>query len=153
MICPQCYKDKEHSWLDRGKICLLCQWDNKIAVLENGNNSREIDNLKIKIRNQRRVEKNVRGFTRAGSAAKRFVFEYKQTHPCEECGEANPVVLQFHHIRDKEHNVAQLLASDSQLGALKEEIAKCIVLCSNCHVKRTARERNWDILRRVENGK
>ena len=58
---------------------------------------------------------------------------------CVDCGETNPVVLEFDH-RDtgtKRVEVARLMSSGS-IGVLVAEIAKCDVRCANCHRRRTA---------------
>jgi hypothetical protein len=57
---------------------------------------------------------------------------------CMDCGEFHPACLQFHH-RDpsqKSFEVAKARRSGKTLKALLPEIAKCDVLCANCHAKR-----------------
>ena len=56
---------------------------------------------------------------------------------CEMCGENHPACLDFHHKdkKDKSFNVAIMASSGYSIEKIKEEIAKCIVLCSNCHRK------------------
>ena len=61
-----------------------------------------------------------------------FVLEYKAEHPCA-CGEMRPWCLQFHH-RDPSNKHFNI--SSSSLYALDKiiaEIAKCDILCANCH--------------------
>lgn len=76
-----------------------------------------------------------------------FVTEYFMHHPCEDCGIADPIVLDFDHVRgDKRHNVSKLAKDGYSWEAIMAEIAKCDVVCSNCHRRRTAKRakhRRW----------
>jgi hypothetical protein len=67
-----------------------------------------------------------------------FLIEYFRTNPCADCGETDPVVLEFDHLGDKKFNVAKGIR-DRSWESLLAEIAKCDVVCSNCHRRRTAR--------------
>jgi hypothetical protein len=69
-----------------------------------------------------------------------YLIEYFRTHPCVDCGESDVVVLEFDHLRDKSFDVAQSLPYRSWQSIL-DEIAKCEVVCANCHRRRTARRR------------
>ena len=75
--------------------------------------------------------------------AKEYVLNYLSTHPCEMCGETDPVVLEFHHIGGKEDEVSRLVHQSDSLIRVIEEISRCQVLCSNCHKRVTAKERGW----------
>ncbi|MFN2598242.1 MAG: hypothetical protein ABR563_13765 [Pyrinomonadaceae bacterium] len=67
---------------------------------------------------------------------------YKQTLACEVCGESHPACLDFHHIDPREKKFSVSTRRDRpSLQALKDEIAKCRVLCSNCHRKEHWEER------------
>lgn len=67
------------------------------------------------------------------------VVTYLRDHPCVDCGEINPVVLQFDHVRGtKAANVAQLIRDTVSWGRIEDEIRKCEVRCVNCHFRRTA---------------
>ncbi len=51
------------------------------------------------------------------------------------CGITDPIVLDFHH-RDpseKKTNVARFGRGGWSLKRIDEEIAKCEVVCANCH--------------------
>jgi hypothetical protein len=62
--------------------------------------------------------------------------EYKRSLCCEVCGENHPACLEFHHLdpTQKSFSVSQRRNRPS-LEKLIEEIAKCRVLCANCHRK------------------
>lgn len=61
--------------------------------------------------------------------------EYKKTQKCARCPENHPATLEFHHCNgDKEYNVSDMIKGFS-IERIKTEIAKCIVLCRNCHAK------------------
>jgi protein-arginine kinase activator protein McsA len=62
--------------------------------------------------------------------------EYLCQHPCADCGEDDPVVLEFDHLRDKIRNVSGLVRRDN-LSAVQREVEKCEVVCANCHRRRT----------------
>lgn len=59
-------------------------------------------------------------------------YDYKSQLKCENCGFNHPATLDFHHIRDKKDDVGRLVTMLNKKKLL-EEVAKCIVLCSNCH--------------------
>lgn len=54
---------------------------------------------------------------------------------CQECGEDDPVVLQFHHIDASTKSFT--ISSKLQCGIdrLRDEARKCILLCANCHTR------------------
>jgi hypothetical protein len=69
-----------------------------------------------------------------------YLLEYFKSHPCVDCGEQDPVVLEFDHLRDKEFEIGANLSVRSWSSILAE-IEKCDVVCANCHRKRTAARR------------
>ena len=66
-----------------------------------------------------------------------WLLAYFDSHPCVDCGETDPVVLQFDHLRDKQFDVSVGLFYKNW-GEILAEIAKCEVRCANCHRRRTA---------------
>ena len=78
-----------------------------------------------------------------------YVLEFLRQHPCTDCGETDPIVLDFDHVRgEKLEHVSVMVQSGFSLEALKAEIKKCKIRCANCHRRRTARMNgNWKILR------
>lgn len=63
--------------------------------------------------------------------------EYKATLSCIKCGESHPATLDFHHRdpNEKEIGVAQYMRKGWGKNRIMEEVAKCDVLCANCHRK------------------
>jgi hypothetical protein len=61
-------------------------------------------------------------------------------HPCTDCGESDPVVLEFDHLDagTKSFNIGQALPHRNWESIL-EEIEKCEVVCRNCHRRRESR--------------
>ena len=72
------------------------------------------------------------------------VFNYLLLHPCVDCGETDPIVLEFDH-RDasKKRGSISRLTSQVTWDTLELEIAKCDVRCANCHRRRTAQQFGW----------
>ncbi len=60
--------------------------------------------------------------------------QYKQARCCERCGYSDHRALEFHHLRREEKaiNVSEMLRGNS-VATMKREIAKCVLLCANCH--------------------
>lgn len=73
---------------------------------------------------------------------KNYVREYLLAHPCVDCGEADPIVLEFDHLRDKEDIVANLVHLPASINRIQREIDKCQVRCANCHRRITHMRRS-----------
>src|SRR6478609_8370707 len=67
-----------------------------------------------------------------------FLVSYLRAHPCVDCGETDPIVLEFDHLRDKEFGIAAGFR-DRAWQSVLDEMTKCEVVCANCHRRRTAR--------------
>ena len=75
---------------------------------------------------------------RAREAAKEYINEVKHC-PCAHCGgRFPPFVMDFDHVRGtKVANLSQLRGGRSAWSKILDEIAKCEVVCANCHRLRT----------------
>jgi hypothetical protein len=73
-------------------------------------------------------------------ARTRYLIRYFESHPCLDCGESDPVVLEFDHLRDKSFAIGRQL-SRTNWQRILEEMKKCEVVCANCHRRRTARRK------------
>ena len=71
------------------------------------------------------------------------VVNYLKEHPCVDCGETDPIVLEFDHIRDKHKEISRLISDGVSFEMIQKEIEKCEVRCANCHRKRTAIQLGW----------
>jgi hypothetical protein len=69
-----------------------------------------------------------------------YLIRFFDTHPSIDCGEPDPVVLEFDHLRDKSFAIGQALTRKSWQSIL-DEIEKCEVVGANCHRRRTAERR------------
>ena len=70
---------------------------------------------------------------------KRYIYSYLKDNPCVDCGESDPVVLEFDHIKDKKFNMSK--AGRFKLETVIQEMNKCQVRCANCH-RRITESRN-----------
>jgi hypothetical protein len=83
----------------------------------------------------------------------RQLLEYLQSHPCVDCGESDPVVLEFDHVRDKVANVSALIHSHRPWSVIVSEIEKCQVRCANCHRRKTCeRVASFRFVKRIRVG-
>ena len=63
-----------------------------------------------------------------------FIKDYLKDKCCVDCGNTNPIVLEFDHIIGvKRKNVSEMITQAYSLKTIKEEISKCEIRCANCH--------------------
>ena len=68
--------------------------------------------------------------------ARIYVFGYLKEHPCVDCGESDPMVLSFDHVRgEKKMPVSQMVNQGYSIKMIQAEIDKCEVRCFNCHFR------------------
>lgn len=135
--CTQCGESKRHAEFHRNRAnrdglqsrCRLCNIETAKRF-----HAENLDHCRTRIGKWIR---KVDGFN------KRRVLEYLLVHPCVDCGEADPVVLEFDHRRGKVHGVGELLHQHVRWEVVAAEIARCEVRCANCHRRRHAQEKGW----------
>lgn len=104
---------------------------------------RECFRLYFRRRGDRHREQSAMARTKRQEAAATFIREYLAAHACADCGEKDPVVLEFDHVGRKRGNVSRLRAMGYSLTALKRELDECEVVCVNCHRRRSASRKRW----------
>jgi len=74
-----------------------------------------------------------------------YVREYLLAHPCVDCGEREPLLLDFDHIdkEQKKFEISYITRRGRSLKELIREIGLCAVRCAHCHRRRTARQFGW----------
>jgi hypothetical protein len=83
---------------------------------------------------------------RRQAEAKAFALELIGRDGCVDCGEPDPVVLEFDHLADKVRDVARMLSDGARLARVEAEVAKCEVVCACCHRRRTLLRRgSWRV--------
>jgi hypothetical protein len=140
-ICPACQKTKveeEFNWKykAKGKRCATCRDCMRLYIRNHYN-----DNVDYYVKKALRRKKSYMMET-----YKRLL-NYFQAHPCVDCGETDPVVLEFDHINRKEKlmEVSKLVSLQRPWRIVFAEINKCQVRCANCHRRKTAKEQNWNL--------
>ena len=131
--CTTCKYDKELSEFNKNKsrkdglntVCKECSRNrSKQYYAENGEIHK--DNVVNRNRKHRKVLQN-------------YVIQYLNNHPCTDCGNTDLRVLEFDHLPQfiKSKDISRLLACCVSVSTLEKEIAKCDVVCANCHKIRT----------------
>jgi hypothetical protein len=70
-----------------------------------------------------------------------IVNDIKENTPCTDCLKYYPhYVMDFDHLEGQDKvGIESYLSKTGRIGAMRREIAKCQVVCSNCHRERTYR--------------
>lgn len=77
--------------------------------------------------------------------ARKAITRYK-ARPCKDCyGVFDPVCMDFDHVPERGTKIFEVSkGSDRSLRAVATEIAKCDVVCANCHRLRTKARRSQE---------
>lgn len=67
---------------------------------------------------------------------------YKESHPCYDCGgKFHFSAMDFDHIDNDKYKGVAVLVNNGSRKQIWDEIAKCELVCSNCHRVRTYNRR------------
>ena len=140
------------------KVCSICKQEKLLS--EFNKNKTRSDGLQTfcrdcnkekskkyyKLNKEYHKEQILKNKERYISVAKEFIFEYLKEHPCVDCNEKDPIVLEFDHItNDKYKDISDMVHNGTSIVAIKVEIEKCEVRCANCHRRKTAKQFGWNI--------
>jgi ketosteroid isomerase-like protein len=96
---------------------------------------------------QQHYSKNKRAYLERSNPLQReanriFVTQFLRQHQCVKCGESDPVVLEFNHLdpATKTANICDMIHFRVFPARIRLEMAKCEVLCANCHQRHTTRQ-------------
>tara|TARA_R100000234_G_C5001769_1_gene180629 strand:+ start:2952 stop:3314 length:363 start_codon:yes stop_codon:yes gene_type:complete len=74
---------------------------------------------------------------------KEYIAFVKSMLSCVDCGEDNPVLLDFDHVRgEKKSNISDMANQSYSIETIQKEIDKCEPRCANCHRAITHKRRN-----------
>jgi hypothetical protein len=86
------------------------------------------------------IKQSYRNTVRARREAAAAVREHLRGQGCVDCGETDPGVLDFDHLRDKLNEISALVREGRPWSVISAEIDKCVIRCANCHRRKTVRE-------------
>lgn len=93
------------------------------------------------------LEKAHRSRRRVRAKNDERILMYLLDHPCVDCGETDPLVLDFDHREPSlKSNEVSRMVYHRPWRVVLEEIEKCDVRCANCHRRKTARQFGWSKL-------
>lgn len=101
----------------------------------------EIHALQYAANRDREISRIRRNKARRRDEARLVVAGHLATHPCVDCGEGDPSVLEFDHVSTKRAEISRMVADGYPVAEIVTEIAKCEVRCGNCHRRRTHERR------------
>jgi len=138
-ICSICKQEKDLALFNKNKTkrdgySTICRECSRIKSRAYYNDNREKHKVDVYKRNRKNRD-----------LIRTKVFEYLSTHPCIDCGETDPIVLEFDHRDDskKYKDISTLVSQGYKLETVFAEINKCDVRCANCHRRKTAIQFGW----------
>lgn len=100
-------------------------------------------NYYLKNRSQE-IKRSALNTTKTRHRNRELLYQFFLTHACVDCGDNDPLVLEFDHVRgEKKFNVANMVLRGFSWQTILLEIGKCEVRCANCHRRKTAKQFGW----------
>lgn len=137
--CTKCNKNKSEKFFTfkdksgkKRSVCKTCL--NKYQRKYYGCNSSQ------RIKQRERVKKNKKRYY---AETQERILGYLRSNPCVDCGESDPIVLEFDHLKNKRTEVSKLVRWVYSWKTILKEIAKCEVRCANCHRRKTSKQQGW----------
>jgi len=148
-------KQEEFTWVDYTKTCSQCKITKKIDDFHWVTKDRKTKRAECKkcgnkhsakwYQNAEHRARHILNSKRRKYRNREFIHKYKVNHYCVDCGEKDPLVLDFDH-RDRAtkcFGICDSVHSGYSIKKIAEEIAKCDVRCANCHRRKTAKESRY----------
>jgi len=117
-----------------GKLQAMCAECNKVYQQEHYQNNKKYYAVKAKTYDK---------IYKTNILEKLYLFLIE--HPCVDCGETDPIVLEFDHREQssKDFSIGNRLRDGYSWEKIMREVDKCDVRCANCHRRRTAVQLGW----------
>jgi hypothetical protein len=136
MRCVKCGQEK-----DKGEFA----WRNRLLGIRQKacRSCRALENKQWYERHHERHRENVKErLGKSRDEAQRFIYEYLSNQVCADCGTYDFAVMTFDHVRGKKKmDVMTMVYQGYSVEAIMKEIAKCEVVCANCHMWREQKRR------------
>lgn len=137
-ICTNCNKKKIITDFARrgsrhSSICKDCHNAYYVVYFSDPENKRK------------QIARSVRNNRKKRLATMTKLWNYYLEHPCRECGESDPTVLDADH-RDpttKVCEISKMVGRGFSWEVICTELQKCDILCAVCHRRRTAKQQGW----------
>jgi hypothetical protein len=89
----------------------------------------------------KRRESRIQRIRELKASNRAFMVDFLSGKKCQDCDNGDIRVFEFHHLGNKKFSISNSMGMP--LKTILKELDKCIILCANCHKKRTAKENNW----------
>ncbi len=128
MIC-QTHQEEKIQWGKKWR-CKTC---NREYQRDWYAKNKKTQNERVRANNKRAIARN-----------RQNLWDYYKSHPCVDCGESNPVVLESDHVGIKTYSITKMVCNDAcSWDKILQELSQCETRCANCHRIKTAVQLGW----------